>query len=594
MDENRSRRPARAGKHVALRVLEGREEIVVRPDSLDAATLGVTDLIGGIGSAAPGPLFLVDDVGRVHAMNARAREMGERHPSSEAFVSPVTLADRRVGHVVGYAGGTADEDAPLVSAIVALAADVLTRTWQRRAPVPSVAALPAHLRAQADLDIARERLGSVLDEGAIAEILVTSARAALGARSAVLLALSASRRSLVPLAAAGVDEGQLRKVGVGRGLVGWAATQSSPTCVESWHRLPAECPRHVGARCSLEAWVGLPFVAIPVMSGSQLIALLCVSGVSGVTQQRPAREAARLLEGLVDKAAANLTGARVVRQVRREERVGRELEIARQIQASLLPQHRLEFAGLDVAGECRPAAQVGGDYFGFRVDEPGCLTTTVFDAAGHGIGAAFCMTLVRSALNAELARGGVLSDVLQRANSLVWDDVATSSLFATALVCRFARDERKLTYGSAGHAPPLHWSSRQRRFLDHSRGGLPLGLMPDAGYGSYEADFAEGDVFVAYTDGIVEATNGAGERFGRARLMAVAHRRRRGTARKALQGIWRELEAFMGDLPLRDDATLLVVKGSRRSPIGVIERDESRTASRARRPLETTNTGSRG
>ena len=251
------------------------------------------------------------------------------------------------------------------------------------------------------------------------------------------------------------------------------------------------------------------------------------------------------------------------RQVRRQERVQREIEIARQIQRSLLPMRCLAFPGLELAGECRPAAQVGGDYYGFRTCGDDRLAATVFDVAGHGIGAAFCMTLVRSALHGELARGGDPSEVLTRANALVWEDLAESGLYATAFLARFDRRRGILDYASAGHARPIHWSSQRHAFVDRPEGGLPLGMFADSEFPAGVAAFSPDDLLVLYTDGIVEAVDGAGLEFGRDRLMGAVHRLRRRTPAVVLRQLWRALEAFTGGRGLRDDATLVVVRGAR-------------------------------
>jgi sigma-B regulation protein RsbU (phosphoserine phosphatase) len=241
--------------------------------------------------------------------------------------------------------------------------------------------------------------------------------------------------------------------------------------------------------------------------------------------------------------------------------VARELEIAHQIQSSLLPKERVKFTGLDVAGECRPAAQVGGDYVGFRELSPGELTCTLFDVTGHGIGAALCMTLVRSALHGELVRGGSLASVLRGASRLVADDLAGSALFATAFVARFDRAAGTASYCSAGHPQPIHWSARKQAFVEHPEGGIPLGLGEDVQYPDASTPFEKGDIMVAYTDGILEARSSVGEDFGRERLVALVRRCRMRSADAILQEVWREVDAFMDGRPLHDDATLLVVRG---------------------------------
>ena len=91
---------------------------------------------------------------------------------------------------------------------------------------------------------------------------------------------------------------------------------------------------------------------------------------------------------------------------------------------------------------------------------------------------------------------------------------------------------------------------------------MPLGLFADGAFPSGEVEFGPGDQLVLYTDGFVDAENDQGEKFGRHRLVAAVRRARRRSGREVLRRLWRELAAFVGDVPLRDDATLVVVKGS--------------------------------
>jgi serine phosphatase RsbU (regulator of sigma subunit) len=522
------------------------------------------EVLRGLGSASPGPLFLVDQIGRSHPLNEMAGRLGDAGSSVMAFVSPVWLGAERVGQVVGYVPETGEEgDAPLVSALVAIAAGVVSRSLGDPADDESLAGGGAEAQQRrAVLEDACARLGGIADEHAVGDLVVTAARAALGAKVAVLLAFRESGDVLEPLAKSGVPEDVLRNVPLGRGFLGWAATRREPTVLASARRMPPSFPRDAGDACVLESWFEPPLVAVPVATGTHVLALICVSGLPR-GRGDVGRAAARQLQHLADRAAANLAGARLLTKVRREERVARELDIARQIQSSLLPSRAPDFAGLDVAGECRPAGQVGGDFLEWRETAPGELTAMLFDVAGHGIGAAFCMTLVRSALRAQLCGGTPLTEAMQRANELVWNDLTGSGLFATAFVMRFDRSAGVMNYASAGHARPVHWSGVEHAFVEHAEGGVPLGLLPDAAFPSGSCRLSEGDVVVACTDGILEAGNDEGEKLGRGRLLAVVHRHRRTPARVILRAIWREVESFLDGRSLQDDATVIVVKTRR-------------------------------
>lgn len=517
------------------------------------ATDGMVDLVAGMGRATPAPLFYIDATGQSHALNALARQLPEDHGAAEAFLSPVA-SGARAGHVVAYVPAEdAQARGAVVAAMVALTAEVVARRLEEDAHAAASLA-----RASLALDAALERLSSATEVQAVADVVADAAQRALGAGGVAVFAQS-DDGALEPCATRGLDGMRLRPVRNGKGLLGWAAARATPTCVGSLFRMPPHAPREEGRHAPTSTWLEPPFVLVPLMSGSHRVGLLCATGLpsAGAASDAPARLAA-----LADKAGSAIAGALVVRQARREERVRREIEIARQIQRRLLHAGGVSFSGLDVAGECRAAAQVGGDFFGFRAVGDS-LVATVFDVAGHGIGAAFCMTLVRAALAGEVAHGHAPSEALARANELACEDLKESGLFATAFLARLDRATGRIESASAGHARPIHWHAQQRRFVTHGEGGLPLGLFADSRYGQGEHAFGESDVLVIYTDGIVEAENALGEPFGRSRLMGAVKRLRRRRARTMLRALWAELERFTGVGDLRDDATLVVIRGTR-------------------------------
>lgn len=515
-------------------------------------------LVAGMGSATPAPLFLIDECGRTHALNELAEALPDDHGAAEAFLSPVAAGPERRGHVVAYVDPLqAATSGDVVAAMVALTAEVVSR--KLRAPREAEAPLPP---SEAAIEMALAELSELSDVAGVADLLARAAKDVTGAER-VAVFVGRGDGCFEPRAAKGMRIGSLRKVRAGQGLLGWAAARCVATEVGSAYRIPEGAPRDEGRHGPLATWLTAPFLLVPLSSGTQVVGLLCVSGLALRPGHDVAREANARLHRLTEKAGSALAGALLIKQARREERVHRELEIARQIQARLLAGRPVVHEGLQLAGECRAARQVGGDWFGFREADDGTLVAALFDVAGHGIGAAFCMTLVRSALRAELARGGEAGEMLSRANEMATEDLAESGLFATAFLARFDRVTGRMSYASAGHARPIHWSASARCFRPHAESGLPLGLFGDSRYAEGETGFGENDLLVLYTDGIVEATNARGEAFGRERLVAAVRRLRRKPARGILKGLWRALASFTGPGALRDDATLVVVRGDR-------------------------------
>lgn len=543
----------------------------------------LAEIVQGMGQASPGPLFLIDEAGRSHPLNALAERLAEERCGEQAFVSPVPLGGGARGRVIGYVPpGAGRREEGLVSALVAMVAGALgDRFAGHAAPVAPSEKFPGD--PGSTLDRACSELGVVCDEQRVGDLVIDAALCVLRGRRATLHVRRRDGHGLELLASSGLDEGCAWRAELGLGLVAWAAGLDGPRLVSDAAGLGDEAP--ADARRELER--GEPFAAplalVPLRCGPELAAVLCVDGLPGAACDPELGERALLrLERLLDKAAANLAGLRILRQVRREERVRREIEIARQLQSGLLPAGRRSLGELELAGDCRPAAQVGGDWFGHEVDESGRLSLSLFDVAGHGIGAAVGMTMVRSALQGSRPGAAHPGEVLSAANARVAADLAGSGLYATAFLARFDADHGRLEYASAGHAPPLLWRAGERRFATLGEGGLPLGLQEEGGSPKSAAAFSPGDVLVAYTDGIVEARDPNGRAFGRARLAAALRRLRSRDAGAIHRGLRRALDRFTQGRPLQDDATLVVVK---RAP--AVRRGAPSNASGARRRSST-------
>ena len=525
------------------------------------ATDDLAEIVNGMGQASPGPMFLIDECGASHPLNSLAEALDEATCGEQAFVSPVVLGPGAQGRVVGYVPpGAARREEGVVSALVALVAGALSERFAgHEMPLARLGAFPGD--PSTTLDRACSELGVVCDEQRVGDIVIDAAQCVLRGRRATLHVRRRDGRSLELLAADGLEDGTAWRAEMGLGLVAWAAGLSGPRLLRGPEDLDDDAP--ADARRELER--GKPYPAplalLPLRCGPELAAVLCVGGLpEAAADPELAHRALLRLERLLDKAAANLAGLRILRQVRREERVRREIEIARQIQSGLLPAGARDTGELALAGDCRPAAQVGGDWFGHELDEEGRLNLTLFDVAGHGIGAAVGMTMVRSVLQSSLSGSTHPAGAMRAANVRIAADLAGSGLYATAFLARFDPAADRLEYASAGHAPPLHWSARRRGFTELGEGGLPLGLDEGRELPAAAADFEPGDVLVAYTDGIVEARDPKGESFGRERLEAVVRRLRRRSAGELHRELRAELDRFTQGRPLQDDATLVVVK----------------------------------
>ena len=265
---------------------------------------------------------------------------------------------------------------------------------------------------------------------------------------------------------------------------------------------------------------------------------------------------------LVVELVAVLKRALEREKLARQEFFDRELSIAEQVQRRLLPQAPPRLASLEVAGICRPARGVGGDYYDFLPLDARRLGLAVGDVSGKGLSAALVMASLQGGLRSFLSlHGRNLPEVFADANRQLLSLTETTR-FATLFFAVYDEDRRELAFVNAGHNPPMLFRGRD--------GGAPperlapdgpvLGLLPTAAWRSATTTLAGGDVLVVFTDGIPEATNGRDEEFGEARLARVVAEHRDLPAAELCDVILREVAAFLDGVPAGDDQTLLVAR----------------------------------
>jgi sigma-B regulation protein RsbU (phosphoserine phosphatase) len=279
---------------------------------------------------------------------------------------------------------------------------------------------------------------------------------------------------------------------------------------------------------------------------------------------------ARLRRNALVSSAAALTLllslvliARRFRAYVRGKQLEAQINVARQVQQDLLPQPGSPPRGVDVAAECLPAARVGGDFFDI-VSLPGQrYAFLVGDVSGHGISAALLMGLIHGAMSSP--HWGVEDDEANRAAELNHLLVTKSSeeRFASLFWCAFDPAAGSLRYINAGHPPPLRIRGRDQMPADIDRltaGGPVLGVLDGVSYSVEQIPAAPGDVLVLFSDGVVEATNDAGEFFGEDRLVAVVQQSVEAPPRAIVDAILSAVRTFTGGRPAEDDQTLLIVR----------------------------------
>ena len=245
------------------------------------------------------------------------------------------------------------------------------------------------------------------------------------------------------------------------------------------------------------------------------------------------------------------------------ERRRLELEIARKIQESFLPETVPALRGFEVAAISRPAEEVGGDFYDFVPTPGGRMGIAIADVSGKGVPAALFMVLSRAMVRASASGEPTAGEVARRANELISAD-ANSGMFVTLFFALLDEEARTLRYVNAGHNPPLLLRGGTGEVALLKTRGIAMGVLEEAEMEEGEVELSEGDVVVLYTDGVTEATDAAGEQFGVERLLLLAKEHRSLPAAALVEEIAGAVLAFSEGEPQFDDITLVVLKGGRR------------------------------
>jgi NarL family two-component system response regulator LiaR len=242
------------------------------------------------------------------------------------------------------------------------------------------------------------------------------------------------------------------------------------------------------------------------------------------------------------------------------KKVGQELALAGEIQASFLPGELPHMAGWQLTATLKPARETSGDFYDFIPLSNGRLGVLVADVADKGMGAALYMALSRTLIRTYATEYDARPDLaLSAVNQRILTDTH-AELFVTVFYGILDPVDGRLTYCNAGHNPPYLLSAQKGEVVrELGRTGVPLGIFEDMAWEQDAAELAPGDVLVLYTDGVTEAQDQQERFFGQQRLMETARANLGRSAQDLHEALMKEVHEFVGDAPQFDDITLMVV-----------------------------------
>jgi sigma-B regulation protein RsbU (phosphoserine phosphatase) len=333
-------------------------------------------------------------------------------------------------------------------------------------------------------------------------------------------------------------------------------------------------------------------LVVPLVSGGEVAGLIALGGKR--SEEPYTGEDKELLLAVAEQVAIALGYGKLIAQAAEQERMRREMEIARDVQRQLLPQRFPALRTLRYDGVCRPAQAIGGDYFDFITVSENRLGIALGDVAGKGVSAALLMAGLQATLRSHAPEHREdLGELVQTVNRLLCESM-DEGRFATFFYGVYDDETQQFAYVNAGHNPPIvlgaqhgeHEPAAARaravatadeprdralrlpddeprtRVRHLGPDNLVLGMFPDLDFQQRRVQLAPGDVLLIYSDGVSEAVDADGVEFGTERLEEALATWQELEPQAICEQILEELAIFSGDAPQRDDVTLIVAKVS--------------------------------
>jgi len=263
---------------------------------------------------------------------------------------------------------------------------------------------------------------------------------------------------------------------------------------------------------------------------------------SVAAQTTPAIEISRLYEKAIQKA-----------------RITQELQMAHEVQVSLLPKEVPQVPGWEFAARWCPSGEVAGDFFDIIVEPDGHIGLVIADVADKGLPASLFMASTRSILRATMTPGSSPVQRIFNANQIIYLD-SSYNPFVTLIYAQLDPKTGELIYVNAGHNPPMFYRAEQNQISELTRTGLPLGVQQDSEYTQGSVWLKPGDFIFFYTDGLTEAIDADEQPFGSDRVKKEILDHSKDGAEDLVDTLEEAVDVFEISPQHYDDITMMVVK----------------------------------
>jgi sigma-B regulation protein RsbU (phosphoserine phosphatase) len=404
-----------------------------------------------------------------------------------------------------------------------------------------------------------EILGHTIRLDEAARRILQEVATVVGARRASLFVLDPDRQLLRLVAARGMVTNEVDPIELDD-PVSVTARAFREMRIQSNDATAPVAARPSGGR----SYRGEAYLAVPVMYGAPGDQARPIGVINLTDRVGPDAFSAgdrKLVAAIANQVGAAIENARLVAKDLSQQRVRRELELAHDLQLKLLPAASVLGSKADLAVRCRSADVVGGDFYNLLSLHGDRVGVMIGDVSSHGFGAALIMALAMAASGIHAEAAGTPGHVLRKLEESLANELGRTEMYLSLLYAVIDPAAGSIAYANAGHPHAFLVRGDTGSIVRLEATRTPLGLGgPGEARDRQETWQRRQDVLCLFTDGITDATDDTGRRFGEERVLGHVQALRTKPVQQALEAIFADLAAFTGGAPSADDRTLLIAR----------------------------------
>jgi len=395
-------------------------------------------------------------------------------------------------------------------------------------------------------------ISSTLNLDQILENVMSISKQVMNADASSLMLIDEKTNELVYQVALGAVGEKLKqefRLKMGQGIAGTVAQEGKPLLLDDVYTHPKFHRAHDDAT----GYRTRSMITVPLKVGERITGVAQV--INRLDNSPFDQDDLELFIALCSLAAISIENAKMHKSLMEKQRLVKDMEFARTVQESFLPQKTPEITNYRFSSHYTPAQEVGGDFYDFIRLDRNRTGIVIGDVSGKGVPAALYMAKLGSDLRTLAFTEKDPATALERMNDLLAER-SRRGMFATLLYIELDSQTGKLTISNAGHLPPIIKKADGSVMRLSTAGGSPIGILMGMKFGQETALLGQGDTVILYTDGIIEAMNAREELYGYERFEALI-----GKSPSDPEGlksaIIEEVNRFTGLSPQHDDMTLV-------------------------------------